>query len=273
MKYITVLLVVSAMVLTAQSENDLRIRNFPKEEIIRTGYPKKENTWVFLMAGQSNMAGRGFVEPQDTLSHERILTINSNGTLIHAKEPIHFYEPVRAGLDCGLSFGRELLDHIPDSIQIILIPTAVGGSSVSQWLGDSTKRSVRLLTNFTEKAAIGITYGTVKGVLWHQGESDANTADLPFYKERLKKLFQQFREIIGNEQLPVILGELGTYSEKKEFWAKINDLIHSYSLGDPYTAVVSTSDLVDKGDKEHFNAEGQRTLGKRYAEAFLRMMK
>jgi hypothetical protein len=26
----------------------------------------KENVWVFIMAGQSNMAGRGIVEPEKT---------------------------------------------------------------------------------------------------------------------------------------------------------------------------------------------------------------
>src|SRR4028119_531505 len=54
--------------------------------------PSKENVWVFILAGQSNMAGRGFVEPQDTLPSERVLTIKANGQLVFAKEPLHFYE-------------------------------------------------------------------------------------------------------------------------------------------------------------------------------------
>src|SRR5258705_13607468 len=29
--------------------------------------PSKENFYIFILAGQSNMAGRGFVEPQDTV--------------------------------------------------------------------------------------------------------------------------------------------------------------------------------------------------------------
>ncbi|MEQ8808135.1 MAG: sialate O-acetylesterase, partial [Imperialibacter sp.] len=33
----------------------------------------KPQTWVFVMAGQSNMAGRGIVEPQDTVTNPRIL--------------------------------------------------------------------------------------------------------------------------------------------------------------------------------------------------------
>ena len=55
----------------------------------------KENVWVFIMAGQSNMAGRGIVEAEDTISDKRIFSINKDGQIIIAKEPIHFYEPRR----------------------------------------------------------------------------------------------------------------------------------------------------------------------------------
>jgi hypothetical protein len=57
----------------------------------------KENVWVFIMAGQSNMAGRGIVEPEDTVSDKRIFSINKDGQIIIAKEPLHFYEPERTG--------------------------------------------------------------------------------------------------------------------------------------------------------------------------------
>ena len=42
----------------------------------------KENVWVFIMAGQSNMAGRGIVEPEDTVSDKRIFSINKDGQII-----------------------------------------------------------------------------------------------------------------------------------------------------------------------------------------------
>lgn len=61
------------------------------------------------------MAGRGMVEPADTTPDPRTFTINTGGDILVAKEPLHFYEPALAGLDCGLSFGKELLKHIPDS--------------------------------------------------------------------------------------------------------------------------------------------------------------
>ena len=51
---------------------------FPKEEIVVKTVPPKNQVWVFLMAGQSNMAGRGGVQPQDTLPNARVLSINKN---------------------------------------------------------------------------------------------------------------------------------------------------------------------------------------------------
>ncbi len=124
-----------------------RTGNFPKQDVKVEEMPARQNLWVFLLAGQSNMAGRGFVEAGDTLPDKRILTITKNKQWILAKEPLHFYEPALTGLDCGLSFGRELIKHIPDSVSIALIPCAVGGSSIQQWLGDSLFRGVHLLSN------------------------------------------------------------------------------------------------------------------------------
>ena len=50
----------------------------------------KKKTWVFILAGQSNMAGRGAVEAEDTITHPRINTNDKNGNIILAKEPLHF---------------------------------------------------------------------------------------------------------------------------------------------------------------------------------------
>jgi len=258
-------------VVKAQTDN--RTVSFPKVESKAVNLPKKENLWVFVLAGQSNMAGRGQVEPQDTISSPRIFSINKQGEIIIAKEPLHFYEPTLTGLDCGLSFGKNMISQLPDHVSILLIPTAVGGSSISQWLGDATYRNVQLLTNFKQKVEIGKQYGQLKGILWHQGESDTNPNDIPEYSNRLTKLFTEFRKIAGNETLPIILGELGSYSTNKENWLRINEQIKHYASTDSHSSVVPTQDLVNKGDQLHFNSEGQRLLGKRFAEAYLRIVK
>ena len=74
-----------------------RTTYFPKRIETMSNSIKKENVWVFIMAGQSNMAGRGVVEPEDTVSDKRILSINKDGEIIIAKEPLHFYEAERTG--------------------------------------------------------------------------------------------------------------------------------------------------------------------------------
>ncbi|HET7898406.1 MAG TPA: sialate O-acetylesterase, partial [Flavisolibacter sp.] len=220
-----------------------------------------------------NMAGRGLVEPEDTIPVQRILTIDRNNRLILAQEPLHFYEPTMAGLDCGYSFAKTLVRNLPDSVEVLLIPTAVGGSSISQWLGDSVYRNVRLFSNFKEKVEIARQYGTIKAVLWHQGESDANPRSIPLYQQRLGELVARFRSVTGNHQLPVLLGELGRFSKDKENWQKLNAAIQAYVSNDSNTAVIKTGDLKDKGDSIHFNSKGQRLMGERFAKAFLSMTK
>src|SRR6187431_1555384 len=82
--------------------------NFPNSLEFVSTLPRKENFWIFILAGQSNMAGRGLVMPEDTISSSNILSIDSAGQWYYAKEPIHFYEPNLTGLDCSLSFARDL---------------------------------------------------------------------------------------------------------------------------------------------------------------------
>jgi Carbohydrate esterase, sialic acid-specific acetylesterase len=245
-----------------------RTAYFPTNKIKVETIPPREKTWVFIMAGQSNMAGRGLVEPADTIPHPRIYSIDSNGYLIIAKEPLHFYEPSLTGLDCGLSFARKILEKAPADIAILMIPVAVGGSSISQWLGDSIHRGVNLYSNYLEKLAIAKKYGTLKGILWHQGESDTNERGIASYKERLHQLFSRFRADAGFTTLPILIGELGSYSENQSNWNLLNNAIRSYSSTDSNSAVIPTGDFDHKGDHLHFDSKGQREMGIRFAMAW-----
>jgi hypothetical protein len=105
---LSLLLVFFIYCATPRNINDNQTHHFPATTEKATVLPPKENFYIFLMAGQSNMAGRGFVEPGDTISTTRILTLNKNNEWVYAKEPLHYYEPGRTGLDCGLSFAKKL---------------------------------------------------------------------------------------------------------------------------------------------------------------------
>ncbi len=246
--------------------------NFPQTISYVDNLPNPDSLYVFIMAGQSNMAGRGLVEPQDTLPNKRILTIDKSMKWVYAKEPLHFYEPSLTGLDCGMSFAKKLLDSIPEGISIAVIPCAVGGSSIEQWINNETFRGVTLLDNFKDKVDFAKDYGIIKGIIWHQGESNAKSELIPKYSQRLDSLIERFRFLVNNDTLPIVLGELGSYSqpiEKQMRWDSINTLIQNIALKDKNIDLVKTGDLKHKGDKVHFDSESQRILGERYAKKYL----
>lgn len=273
--YLFFLVLLLPIIITCQEEPDPRTRHFPRSREPVKELPAKDRFWIFILVGQSNMAGRGQVEPEDTIPNDRILSINQDDKWILAKEPLHFYEPVLTGLDCGMSFANNLLDKIPDDVTVGILPCAIGGSSVEQWLGDSLYRGVRLFSNFKEKADLAGKSGIIKGLLWHQGESNAKPELIPSYKEKLVHLLTAFRTYIDNDSLPVVAGQLGAYTEPEERqkrWNSINSIIREIAAEDPFVGVIETKDLTEKGDKVHFDSKSQRTMGERFAREMLRLL-
>lgn len=242
-----------------------------KQNVPINKMPGKQNLWVFILAGQSNMAGRGLVEPQDTLTNPRILTITKNNQWILAREPLHLYEPSLKGLDCGMSFGREIIRNLPDSVSIALIPCAVGGSSIGQWLGDSLHRGVYLMSNLKSKIDYAKQFGTIKGILWHQGESDASSQLIPKYKQNLERLISTIRSKAANEQLPFLIGELGSFAkpDSQPKWDSINQIIHTVAKNDDNIYVIETNELTLKRDSIHFNSTSLRKMGWRFARIYI----
>ena len=258
-----------------QGQSDEWTRNFPKKIEKVDSFPEKEKLWVFVMAGQSNMAGRGLVEPEDTIANPRIIALNNKGEWIKAKEPLHLYQPKLTGLDMGISFASELLKKVDKDVAIALVPIAMGGSSIDYWLNDKEFHGVNLLTNLEKKVQLALDKGSLKGILWHQGESDAFLEKIPGYEDKLEILFQFFRSYSEKESLPIVCGELGSFSPDKErniLWGMINRKIEEVAHQDPNLILVRTGDLKAKSDNVHFNAQSQRTLGIRYAKAYLQLI-
>jgi len=52
----------------------------------------------------------------------------------------------------------------------------------------------------------------------------------------------------------------------------INKAKHEYAAEDKNCSVITTADLKDKGDHLHFDSKGQRMMGRRFAEAYLKML-
>lgn len=263
-------------ILFFQDDRGPRTKNFPKVVEYLEEMPDSSKLWVFLMAGQSNMAGRGFVEPQDTVPNKRILTIDKTGEWIYAKEPLHFNEPTLTGLDSGMSFAKKLLDSISNDISIAMIPCAVGNTSVEQWLENDTYRNVTLFSNFEKNVALAKKYGMIKGILWHQGEANANADLILQYGKNLESLMAKMRTTVDDPSLVILMAQLGSFAEPTEWqqqWDSINAILKDYTTRRENTYLIHTQDLKSKDDHIHFDSESQRKMGKRYAQKFLQVSK
>lgn len=248
------------------------VNHFPVTEEKINSVPDKEHFYIFLLAGQSNMAGRGLVQPADTVSSSRVLMLNKNNEWVYAKEPFHYYEPGRTGLDCGLSFGKELSHLYGKNITIGLVPCAIGGSSIEQWLGDSNYRGVKLYSNFLQKAQAASQTGIIKGLLWHQGESNAGARSYKNYKENLQVFFERVRKDLNQPDLPVYAGQLGSYLSKiaNPNAEAVNNDLQRLSISYKNFHVIYTGDLTCKSDTIHFDSRSQREMGKRFAKEVYR---
>jgi Carbohydrate esterase, sialic acid-specific acetylesterase len=234
------------------------------QTITAAGYNYSEYD-LYLLVGQSNMAGRGKMEAPDTLLDERVFVLNSSDGFVLAKEPLH-YDKANRGTGPGFAFGKEMA-NTDQHRRVGLIPAAVGGTRISYWLPGGSRG---LYEEAIRKAKVAMKYGKLKGILWQQGESDANPKDAPLYKERLVKLLQNFRKELGNDTLPIVLGGLGDFLKAPEYKI-INKSLLEVANEIGFAAFSKASTLGHIGDYLHFNASAQRENGHTMAKAMQRI--
>jgi hypothetical protein len=225
---------------------------------------------LFLLAGQSNMAGRGVVDDASGMPHPRVWMLSQAGEWVPATDPVHFDKPI-AGVGPGKAFGEVMAERHP-GIRIGLIPAAVGGSPISSWKPGARDAATGThpYDDALQRARRAMADGELKAVLWHQGESDSNEARAPSYKENLSTFIDQIRSDLESPDLPVLIGQLGRFEEKPwdEWRAAVNQAHEAIAREVPHTAYVSSEGLSHKGDTLHFSTGAERQFGERYASAY-----
>ncbi|MCA9060396.1 MAG: sialate O-acetylesterase, partial [Planctomycetaceae bacterium] len=228
---------------------------------------------LYLLIGQSNMAGRGAVEDQDREVLPRVMMLNQAEEWVPAVDPLHFDKPV-AGVGVGRTFGRLMAEASPDVI-VGLIPCAVGGSPIDSWQPGEFYPPTKShpWDDALRRAKAAMTKGTLKGILWHQGESDSNAELAPGYQEKLHDLIGRLRTELAAPDVPFIAGQMGQFSERP--WSEAKQLVDQAHRTLPehvaQTAFVNSDGLQHKGDEIHFDSASYRELGRRYAEAMLQL--
>ncbi len=224
---------------------------------------------IFLLAGQSNMAGRGELSDIDRALHPRVFVLDKNDNWVTATEPIHFDKPKVRGTGPGLAFAKEIAKQNPE-IRIGLVPTAVGGSGIQTWVpgGYHEKTGLYPWDDAVRRLRVAMQSGELKAVLWHQGESDSRPESANLYEARLHDLIRRFRNVAGNDKLPFIVGQLGQFKEWSDGRQLVNAVHENVPAHFENTRFVSSDDLTHIGDKTHFDAASARELGRRYADAY-----
>ncbi len=238
-------------------------------------HSNRGNFHLYLLAGQSNMAGRGNVTEQDMQTHPRVYVLNQDNEWELAKEPLHFDKPGIVGVGPGLAFGKAIAGY-KERVRIGLIPCAAGGSPISSWTvggyHDQTKSHPYDDAIIRAKAAMQ--NGVLKGVIWHQGESDCKPDKVQVYRAKLVELIARFRKDLGDENLPFVVAGLGDfYVAKNPNAESINRILEKIPGIVENTACVDVSGLTHKGDVLHFDSRSSRELGRRYAEQMIKLEK
>jgi len=141
---------------------------------------------LFILAGQSNMAGRGQVPESGKNTNPRVFVFGNDYHWRLATEPIDdpgnqvdkVSEDPDAGFSPALAFATSLLEQRPD-MAIGLIPCARGGSSIYQWRKSLSETT--LYGSCLKRVRAASTMGHAAGALFFQGEADA--IDPALYQE------------------------------------------------------------------------------------------
>ena len=266
--------------------------------------PKNNGYDVWVLAGQSNMQGCGWLHgalPAD----ERVWSFNSAGQWQIASEPLHklweSFTPVHqelmrvwmpeadkqisneefarreneartTGSGLGLAFGVAMAEATGKPVG--LIPAAHGGTSLDQWSPRLKGLGGRSLYGAMLQR-IQAAGGNLRGILWYQGESDAGTMELGrSYAQRFDDWIAAARADTGIADLPVYVVQIGRVVEPPDrqglwmSWDLVREALRTLPERVPHTAVTSAVDL-PLVDLIHIDTGGLIRLGKRLAKLAL----
>ncbi|MGE9269759.1 MAG: sialate O-acetylesterase [Verrucomicrobiales bacterium] len=265
-----------------------RLRWFPPAAVGKSAIPTNPGQFdLFLLAGQSNMAGFGCVREADRWCRSDfeprsgIFVLGGQGTLKSARprgrvcwrpaaHPLHLNQN-SAGFGLGLPFAEELRLAYPQQ-SVGLVPCAWGGVPIACLQSGSP-----LFENMVARACVAARRGRLRAVLWHQGESDAESnASAAEHAERLKRLMADFRGAINCPQLPFLIGDLAEFAERRKQeknpdaaarWAQVRAGLRKVAENDPFSAFVESRGLTGV-DGVHFGRDSLIEFGRRYARVF-----
>ncbi|MBK1812806.1 sialate O-acetylesterase [Clostridium sp. YIM B02505] len=220
----------------------------------------------FLMVGQSNMAGRGFLKEVPMICNERIKMLR-NGRWQIMTEPINFDRPY-SGVGPAASFAAAWCKKNQND-EIGLIPCAEGSTSIDDWSEDGA-----LFKHAILQAKLAKENSKLDGILWHQGENECAPGRYKLYYDKFLKVLEAFRRELDEPNIPIIMGGIGEYLDSGFLGSyfpehsEVTQVIMEFAKANKNCYFVTASGLTPNPDGIHINAASQRVFGLRYFEAY-----
>jgi len=226
---------------------------------------------VYLLIGQSNAVGFAPLESGDENVVDGVYLLDSLGTPVPCSGVANRFSSLpklgnRMGYNLGVSFGKKM--HEVTGRKILMVVNAKGNTSISQWI--PTAEDPLFYNEAVRRTKQAQAYGTVKGILWHQGCGDARWTGQ--YAKRAKLLFESLRKDIGDEDIPVVVGEIGKWLVSQDGTVtadNINEVLRNLPYSIPNLLCVSSEGCTPIYDKIHFDHKSLELLGLRYADKML----
>ncbi len=224
--------------------------------------------YSFLLIGQSNMAGRGFIGEVEPINNHNLYVLR-NGCWREMYVPVNGDRPF-SGICLAESFADECAKVY--NTDIGLIACADGGTSLEQWQPGGL-----LYDHAVCQATLAMRTSTLAGVLWHQGESDCGADKYPYYEEKCLCIFESLKKDLKLEQVPFLVGGLGDFLKdcpadvKLQNYTYVNEALKSLAARKDYIGYVPAEGLTSNPDNLHFNAKSLREFGLRYFAKYREM--
>jgi metallo-beta-lactamase class B len=250
------------------------------------------NFYIFLCFGQSNMEGGWQIEDQDRAVDPRFQVLADFDVLSRDWKKGQWYRALppltrrTRGISLVDSFGKTMVANLPKHIKIGVVKVGVSGTKIELWDKGSYREylttadawKVKIAEEYggnpyaylIELAKIAKQAGVIKGILLHQGESNAEDKDWP---KKVKIVYDNLMKDLNlkPKSVPLLAGEVVNADQGGEK-ASVNEIIKKLPETLPNSYVISSAGLPCNADHLHFTAKGYRQFGKRYAEEMLSIL-
>ena len=252
------------------------------------------NFHIYLAFGQSNMEGQGDIGSQDKSVDERFQLLwsadagscnqgASKGKWIKAVPPLAHCQGAKLGP--ADYFGRTMVEKTDPQIKVGIIVVAVAGCSIDLFDKDGYANYARSQQSWMtqrintyggnpygrmiEMAKKAQEEGVIKGIIFHQGETDAGNGQWP---SKVKKVYDNIIKDLGLESdIPFLAGEVlrsGVSSGANNNIAKLPQQSKNFYV----VSSEGFNQALNDGQNVHFTSQEYRDFGKRYAEKMIEVL-